>query len=309
MGYCHSIGGITKAEQYKKLLSEDLQKVADVTFGYQVIWSVVSGHLETLYGQYANPSFCLANYYGSEKYQNQRRAIRRCSDLPLIEMQDIQKMLAEDEAYAETARELLHMLQTEDKNNEMTIKAASLIGITPEKNSKALYQWLIVKDRYTEQECPHIQKNLLENNNLLMLAADMLGMTFAPGLLLEFPIAGCVMAQPRGQYYYRGENAYYRSSRASCFRSKDVALPEAIQLLVETLRLYQCFETLDKFDAVRHWGFCEVNYLALAQHYGFRTQMLDITSDLKTALFFACCKYGEDRKWHPLTYRIKPYTI
>ena len=44
---------------------------------------------------------------------------------------------------------------------------------------------------------------------------------------------------------------------------------------------------------------CSPNYLALAQHYGFRTEMIDITNDLKTALFFGCCKYING-KWKPL---------
>ena len=29
--------------------------------------------------------------------------------------------------------------------------------------------------------------------------------------------------------------------------------------------------------------------------------MMDVTSDLLTALFFACCKLENDGKWHPLT--------
>lgn len=57
---------------------------------------------------------------------------------------------------------------------------------------------------------------------------------------------------------------------------------------------------MDKFDAVRHWSASSINYVALAQHYGIKTPMLDITSDLKTALFFACCKYENDQ-WRPMT--------
>jgi hypothetical protein len=108
------------------------------------------------------------------------------------------------------------------------------------------------------------------------------------------------MTQPRNRYYYRGENAYFRSSKASYFRSPHLLEPGFIQPIIDRLRLYQCWETLDQFEAIQHWRFCQINYLALAQHYGFRTPMLDITSDLKTALFFACCKYGSDQRWHPL---------
>lgn len=41
-------------------------------------------------------------------------------------------------------------------------------------------------------------------------------------------------------------------------------------------------------------------YDAIAQHYGFNTNLLNITSDLNVALFFACCRY-ENNKWRPLT--------
>lgn len=45
-----------------------------------------------------------------------------------------------------------------------------------------------------------------------------------------------------------------------------------------------------------------VQYQAIARHYGFRTYMMDITSDFEVALFFACCKFdGKTRRWAPLT--------
>lgn len=53
-----------------------------------------------------------------------------------------------------------------------------------------------------------------------------------------------------------------------------------------------CF-FLDNFDAIKYWSPSAVNYLALAQHYGIKTPLLDLTSNFKTALFFACCKYRD----------------
>ena len=50
-----------------------------------------------------------------------------------------------------------------------------------------------------------------------------------------------------------------------------------------------------------------MNYHALAQHYGIKTPLMDITSDLKTALFFACCKY-EGHQWRPMEKRDFVYT-
>lgn len=45
-----------------------------------------------------------------------------------------------------------------------------------------------------------------------------------------------------------------------------------------------------------------MNYMALAQHYGFETSLLDITNDARVALFFATCQYEWDTdSYRPLT--------
>lgn len=38
----------------------------------------------------------------------------------------------------------------------------------------------------------------------------------------------------------------------------------------------------------------------IAQHYGLKTQFLDLTDDVKVALFFACCKYIGNNKYRPI---------
>lgn len=44
----------------------------------------------------------------------------------------------------------------------------------------------------------------------------------------------------------------------------------------------------------------EFNFSAVAQHYGFKTDFLDITNRIRVALFFACCKKEKDKPWRPL---------
>lgn len=39
----------------------------------------------------------------------------------------------------------------------------------------------------------------------------------------------------------------------------------------------------------------------IAQHYGIDTQFLDVTDDVKVALFFACCKHIGNNKYRPIT--------
>ncbi len=99
--------------------------------------------------------------------------------------------------------------------------------------------------------------------------------------------------------YYRGENAFYASSRPSMFRnlSND---PEAIQLriTVSLLEITQFGLWLNSLQFAKEWP-VHIFHGAVAQHYGIPTSYMDVTSDLKTALFFACCKY-EDGAWRPL---------
>lgn len=289
------------AKQFKELLPEDLQKIAHVSFSNQVLWQMASEHLQTLYGKYAQPRFCIDHYYQSDEYRRNRQIIKRCTDIPEITMDDIQQMLLEEENYAKVAKELLAVREWQESPEQVN-QLAHLLGIFPDRYKDGIYRYLVAKDAISEAEWPAIIEKVQENPNLIMVITNIMAKTFLPGYLLDFPAIENVMTQPRNRYYYRGENAYYRHSRASRYRIKeDDRLPANFRVFIALMRRYQCWDTLDQFDAVRHWKFSAINYMALAQHYGLKTEMLDITSDLKTALFFACCKYDSDRGWVPLT--------
>ncbi len=286
-----------QAQQFRLTLSKELQDTAKASFSYQQFWSIISNYLQELYGKYANPEYCLSSYFDSEEYKNNCQIVNCCDDIPLINIDNINDMLMEEENYLKNIQKVLNLF---DFNNDNTIKIADTLGILPNKNDKALFRYIFINNRLNEKEIKKFDKNLMENRNLLKLITDMLVQSFNDGYLLEFPATGSVMTQQHSRYYYRGENAFYHISKASSYRTIDNSLPVQIQRIIDRMRLYQCWETLDRFDAVKYWKFSEINYMALSQHYGFKTPMLDITSDLKTALFFACCKYGSDNKWHPL---------
>lgn len=57
------------AKQFKGLLPEELQKIAHISFSNQDLWGIASEHLQTLYGKYANPQFCIEHYYQSNEYK------------------------------------------------------------------------------------------------------------------------------------------------------------------------------------------------------------------------------------------------
>ncbi len=63
-----------------------------------------------------------------------------------------------------------------------------------------------------------------------------------------------------------------------------------------------CFEGfLSHFRQFREFPFGTPSAPLIAQHYGFDTQFLDVTDDLKVALFFACCKHIDNNKYRPIT--------
>ena len=73
---------------------------------------------------------------------------------------------------------------------------------------------------------------------------------------------------------------------------------------VAYMRIWQFEKFIWQFDIVPYWEakLSDVNYMALAQHYGFETSLLDITNDARVALFFAICKYEwETDSYRPLT--------
>lgn len=127
--------------------------------------------------------------------------------------------------------------------------------------------------------------------------------------------AGTVVTMPYGdmitfnssRHFFRGENRIYPSSIPSLNRKLLFMSSEEDKELyraVSNLRMYQFFKLIWNIHIVPYWEakLCDVNYKALAQHYGFETCLLDLTNDFKTALFFATCYYdNKENKFFPLT--------
>jgi hypothetical protein len=153
----------------------------------------------------------------------------------------------------------------------------------------------------SQKELRLLNDKIQDNENIMKIIITHLIDFYLDGFKSSFPYNVSIIMQPRSKYYFRGENAYYGSSKPSIFRKKNDNLNPKLSKIVNRLILNEGCSFFDDFDAIKYWNESSVNNVALAQHYGLHTPMMDITSDLMTALFFACCKYGDDGKWHPLT--------
>lgn len=94
-------------------------------------------------------------------------------------------------------------------------------------------------------------------------------------------------------YLYRGQNEEVVPCLPTIYRGG----PNDAQVFLQRMRLVQFHRLLKSHPVVTR--FFEkhhflVNVEGLAQHYGLKTEVLDLTSNLDVALFFATCKYDKD---------------
>ena len=104
---------------------------------------------------------------------------------------------------------------------------------------------------------------------------------------------------------YRGQCQYYNPCRPSLYREKLTK----IGLFVERLRYSEFRILLETHPAINDlansklefMSTLHINKLALAQHYGLKTELIDFTSDPFIAAFFAVTKYNiTTKKYEPI---------
>lgn len=127
-------------------------------------------------------------------------------------------------------------------------------------------------------------------------------------------IAGTVVSYPFGdaitfgstRHFFRGERAVYDKTIPSLNRRiTGMSLQEQeLYRAVANMRIHQFSAFLWSLNITPRWTatLSDINYQALAQHYGFETHLLDLTNDFKTALFFATSRYdAKTDSYYPLT--------
>lgn len=98
-------------------------------------------------------------------------------------------------------------------------------------------------------------------------------------------------------FLFRGQSGFYDPSTPSLLRKKkgrfvvENIFYEEFVLALKDHPLIRLF--WDGIELCGHRYFFEVTYYGLAQHYGFKTRMMDLTSDLDVAKFFAVTDYNE----------------
>lgn len=94
-------------------------------------------------------------------------------------------------------------------------------------------------------------------------------------------------------YLFRGQSEEHPSCIPSLYRGK----PTDAEVFTERMKLIEFSDLMDTHPVVN--GFFRkhnfrVDHTGLAQHYKIKTDVLDFTSNLDIAIFFAICPYDED---------------
>ena len=97
---------------------------------------------------------------------------------------------------------------------------------------------------------------------------------------------------PLGTPLFRGQNEFYEPCISSFYRFQPDRIDEFIQFLkIEEFRLVTSMHPVIKNEIENGIFF---DYVALAQHYEFKTKMLDLTNSLPVAAFFAVTQKESD---------------
>lgn len=93
-------------------------------------------------------------------------------------------------------------------------------------------------------------------------------------------------------YLFRGQEQFYDKCVPSLFRKENLTTAD---IFINQIRLEEFKLMLQQYPQVKYFEDLGVvvDYKGLAQHYGIETDVLDLTSSLDVALFFAMCSYDK----------------
>jgi len=94
-------------------------------------------------------------------------------------------------------------------------------------------------------------------------------------------------------FLFRGQNKEYVPCVPSLYRGN----PSDVEIFIERMRYVMFRRLLSSHPVIKYFfrkHHFKVDEEGLAQHYGLKTSVLDLTSNLDIALFFATCWYDSD---------------
>lgn len=284
--------------------------------GYQYLES----YLTELYGKRGRYSHNLERYACSEEFRSVCHYAETVEDFSEVNFEMIKHTIAREEHFQRVCRELIEHYDQLLSNNKLrfedALEVAGVLGLAGGATSWSETLLPHVCDLFfSAEELENelglkLEQRLREKSNLVMVMVNTMLDGMRRGQIIQSSDGRDVFSLGYARNLWRGENRFYGSSKAALFRNRPIDKEEGeLHDLIGMMKVIEFSYWLKSLDFVRTWPYGDPFHGAIAQHYGIPTNAIDVSSDLKTALFFACTKYepatGQFRKLLPDEYSEK----
>lgn len=263
-------------------------------------------YTKALYGTRGTFRHNLERYLTGEEFCSACREPRSIDDIPELSFPDILRQIEREEYFKKLCANVLDIYTRGQQNGtlkqEDDYELAGIMGLCPGHCDwhETLFPHLVDLFVNSEEEGQDLLRSIEAQPNIVSTMVSVMSSGLRQGQIINY-FGRNMWSQGYARNYFRGENAYNVHTRPSLFRDMPTDADEReLYRIIGYLRIVEFSLWLCELPFVRDWPFGDVFHGAIAQHYGIPTNGIDITSDLKTALFFACCCY-DDGQWRPLS--------
>lgn len=265
----------------------------------------LESYLTELFGERGSFRHNLERYYFSPEFKDACRFPTGVDDIPELAFETIQAQIEREAAFQRQCRHLLSLYAQRSQDRTISqadyYEIAGIMGLCPGHLEwhDTLFPHILDLFVSSDEEGQALWEHARQLPNIVEVMVTVMSDGLREGQIIDY-YGRYIWSQGYARNFFRGENAYNGQSRPSLFRNLPADPTERIlHKIIGNLRITEFALWMSQLDFIRQWPYGDIFHGAIAQHYGLPTNGIDVTSDLKTALFFACCRF-ENGHWRPL---------
>ena len=273
-------------------------------------FAAIKDILIEVYGERGRYENSLRRYMQSDEWIASCRDVKSIDQVPALTMDVIKQQIQWEAKMREKALALQSFVQNHSgalKEDDFCMLAAEM-GLAPSPCPwvETLFPHVVDLWVSSEEEGQDIQKRVEDRKGQIAMIGNLMMDYLSDRQVVTYRQPGTnesrtFLSQGYVRNFFRGENAFYGQSRPSLYRGISANPQKAfLQRLTGLLKMSEFSLWINQLRCAHDSG-VDPFHGAIAQHYGIPTNGIDITSDLKVALFFACCTYDSvGQGWRPL---------
>ena len=253
-------------------------------------------YLTKIYGERGSIKHNLIRYINSDLFKSGCRYVNAIEDLPEISFDEIKQLINREQYFRNLSVELQRKFDDNNRSGELSEddyrEIAGIMGLAPGHTDRIETLFPNALDLYvcSQEDGKRIWESVCSKPNVVSVMVDAMMDYIRSNQIINYN-GRDMLSQGYARNFFRGENAFYKTSKSSMFRGLDKMDESQAKetLLIRVIKMVDFSLWLSRLDCVRRWPHGDVFHGAIAQHYGIATNGMDVSSNLKIALFFACC--------------------